>query len=188
MLIQTSLRLCTLRPWHSDDKEDLVKQANNRNVWRNLTHRFPHPYTDADAQNWLCIASEAGRSHHLAITHAGKAIGGVGAIAGEGIAQRTAQFGYWLGEAYWGKGIASAATSAFLAYLEALGTFIRLEAPVFAWNPVSMRVLEKLGFEREGLLRKSVSKDGELIDSVMYAYIIPPSLSKNASALRPETF
>ena len=188
MLIQTSLSLCTLRPWHSGDQEDLVNHANNRKVWRNLTDRFPHPYTNADAQNWLCIANEASRNHHLAIAYADKAIGGVGAIAGEGIARQTAQFGYWLGETYWGKGIASAATSSFLAYLEALGEFSRLEAPVFAWNPVSMRILEKLGFKREGVLRKSVSKDGELIDSVMYAYIISPSLSKTASELKPEKF
>ena len=51
-----------------------------------------------------------------------------------------------------------------------------------------MRILEKLGFKREGVLRKSVSKDGELIDSVMYAYIISPSLSKTASELKPEKF
>ena len=45
----------------------------------------------------------------------------------------------------------------------------RLEAPVFAWNPASMRVLEKSGFAKEGVLRQSVFKDGELIDSVLYA-------------------
>jgi len=43
---------------------------------------------------------------------------------------------------------------------------------VFEWNPASMHVLEKVGFQREGVLRKSVTKDGQLIDSVMYAYVI----------------
>lgn len=45
----------------------------------------------------------------------------------------------------------------------------RLQAPEFAWNPASVRVLEKVGFVREGVLRRSVTKDGALIDSVMYA-------------------
>ena len=47
----------------------------------------------------------------------------------------------------------------------------RLEAPVFEWNAASMRVLEKCGFTKEGVLRRSVFKDGEIIDSVMYARV-----------------
>lgn len=50
-------------------------------------------------------------------------------------------------------------------------SLVRLEAPVFAWNPASMRVLEKAGFEREGILRSSVFKDGQVIDQVLYALI-----------------
>ena len=49
---------------------------------------------------------------------------------------------------------------------------VRLQAPVFEWNPRSMRVLEKIGFKREAVLRKSVFKDGELIDSMLYVYIV----------------
>ena len=48
---------------------------------------------------------------------------------------------------------------------------MRLESPVFEWNPASMRVLEKCGFQREGVLRKSISKDGQIIDAVLYARI-----------------
>ena len=40
---------CVVRDWNPNDKGALVEIANNRNIWRNLTHRFPHPYTDADA-------------------------------------------------------------------------------------------------------------------------------------------
>jgi [ribosomal protein S5]-alanine N-acetyltransferase len=58
---------------------------------------------------------------------------------------------------------------------EALGRlgYLRLEAPVFAWNPASMRVLEKCGFMREGVMKKSVFKDGEVIDSVLHARVAP---------------
>ena len=172
MQLETSIPGCVLREWRVSDKTDLVVSANNRNVWRNLTETFPHPYAETDADSWLEIAANAGRSVHLAITLNGIAIGGIGAIAGQGIAAQTAQLGYWLGEPYWGKGVASAAGQAMVHHLKAQRSFARLEAPIFAWNPASMRVLEKLGFQREGTLRQSVTKDGQLIDSVMYVYLV----------------
>jgi RimJ/RimL family protein N-acetyltransferase len=171
VVLPTALPSCFLRPWAPADKPSLVRNANNRNVWRNLTASFPHPYTEADADRWLAFARDSGRDLHLAIEFGGAAIGGVGAIAGSGIACRTCQFGYWLGEDHWGQGIATAAAGAFARHIAQRGLFARLEAPVFQWNPASMRVLEKIGFAREGVLRKSVSKDGQLIDSMMYAYI-----------------
>ena len=48
---------------------------------------------------------------------------------------------------------------------------VRLEAPVFEWNPASMRVLEKCGFSREGVSRRSIFKDGQIIDAVVYAKV-----------------
>ena len=51
--------------------------------------------------------------------------------------------------------------------------YLRLEAPVFAWNPASMRVLEKCGYVREGIMRKSVFKDGEIADCMLYARVAP---------------
>ena len=171
MLLPTSLASCKLRPWALADKESLVRNANNCNVWRNLTESFPHPYTEADADEWFSIAQRPGRDLHLAIELAGSAVGGIGAIAGSGVAFQTCQFGYWLGQDHWGKGIATAAAVAFVRYVEEHRLFARLEAPVFQWNPASMRVLEKVGFVREGVLRKSATKDGQLIDTVMYAYL-----------------
>jgi RimJ/RimL family protein N-acetyltransferase len=49
--------------------------------------------------------------------------------------------------------------------------FVRLEAPVYEWNPASMRVLEKCGYVREAVLRKSVFKEGKLIDSMLYVKV-----------------
>jgi ribosomal-protein-alanine N-acetyltransferase len=170
MHVPTTFTGCILRSWRQSDKADLIRNANNRRVWRNLTDMFPHPYTEADADTWLLIANAEGRSIHLAIEFNGAVVGGIGSIAGEGIAVATADFGYWLGEPHWGQGIATAAASALVAHLMAERRFARLQAPVFAWNPASMRVLEKVGFVREGVLHNSVSKDGALIDSVMYAY------------------
>ena len=172
MKLATAIRECVLRPWVQADIPSLIANANSRAVWRNLADAFPHPYTEGDAEAWLGVASNPGRNVIFAIERDGLAIGGIGARAGAGIFARTAQFGYWLGEAHWGRGLATAAGRAFLDHLAADARFVRLEAPVFAWNPASMRVLEKLGFEREGILRQSVTKDGQLIDSVLYARLL----------------
>jgi len=81
MYIPTTLSGCSLRSWRHSDKADLILNANNRKVWRNLTDMFPHPYTEADADNWIGIANAEGRSIHLAIEFKGAAVGGIGAIA-----------------------------------------------------------------------------------------------------------
>ena len=171
MRLATSIQGCVVRPWVPADKPSLIANANNRNVWLNLADVFPHPYTETDADEWLRLAGVPDRSFKLAIEIDGVAVGGIGAQAGEGIFVRTAHFGYWLGEPFWGQGIATAAGRALLDHLEQDARFARLEAPVFEWNPASMRVLEKLGFERVAVQRKSVTKDGRLIDSVLFTHV-----------------
>jgi RimJ/RimL family protein N-acetyltransferase len=90
---------------------------------------------------------------------------------GSDVHRRSAEIGYFVGEPWWNRGIATEAVGACTRHgFEALD-LVRIHAAVFAWSTASMRVLEKCGYEREGVLRKSVSKDGEIIDSVLYARI-----------------
>ena len=96
---------------------------------------------------------------------------GIGVEPGEGIYARSGLFGYWLGEPNWGRGIMTAAARACADHVLASLEVVRLEAPVFEWNPASMRVLEKCGFVREGVLRRGAFKDGQLIDVVLYARV-----------------
>lgn len=160
--------LCQVREWRAEDRAALLRAANNRKVWRNLSHRFPHPYTDADADYWLHPQRRIELPCAWAIELDGAAIGGVGVDVGQGIFARTGNFGYWLGEPYWGRGLMTAAVCGTVAHIFATTELERLESPVFAWNPASMRVLEKCAFERESVQRRSIFKDGQLIDAVMY--------------------
>ena len=67
-----------LRPWLPGDEQSLVRHANNRKVWRNLRDAFPHPYTLADARQWIQIANPSPPITNFAIIVDGAAVGGIG--------------------------------------------------------------------------------------------------------------
>ena len=159
-----------LRPWREGDEQDLVRHANNRNVWINLRDAFPHPYRLEDAREWIqraVFASEP--SPNLAIEHAGEAIGNVGLVAMQDVARFTAEVGYWVGEAFWGRGFATEALRRFSQYAFDSFRFERLEAWVFDSNPASGRVLEKAGYRYEATLRRNAYKDGRFHDCHVYS-------------------
>ena len=123
--------LCNVREWRPSDKASLVQFANNRNVWRNLAHRFPHPYTEADADSWLSLVANMNPPTRWTLEVEGKAVGGIGVIVGEGIYAKSGHFGYWLAEPYWGRGIMTAAARATVEHVFSCFDLVRLEAPVF---------------------------------------------------------
>lgn len=162
--MEIKLSKSTLRPWQPGDEESLVRHSNNRNVWRNLRDAFPHPYTLADAKHWLQIANPSTPITNFAIVVEGAAVGGIGLVLKDDVFRRSAEIGYWLGEEFWGRGIVTEAVRAVTDYAFATFDLCRVYAGVFEWNPGSMRVLEKAGYEFECRMRKSVTKDGETID------------------------
>lgn len=158
------------RTWRSRDVEALCKHANNKAVWRGLLDRFPHPYTETDAERWIALNhATLTAPQNFAIDLDGEAIGGVGLDRRQDVFSGTAEIGYWVSEAYWGRGIATAAATFIADY--GFGSFPieRLQAGVFAGNQASMRVLEKAGFTFEGCLRRAVKKEGRSLDLMMYA-------------------
>ena len=162
---------CIVRDWSPGDREALVRAADNREVSRNMTHRFASPYTESDADQWFARLAEMPEPTHWAIELDGAAAGGIGVELGEGVFARSADLGYWLTEPFWGRGIMTEAVRAVVPYAMKRFGLCRLEAAVLARNPASMRVLEKCGFAREGVSRASVSKDGQLLDRVVFALV-----------------
>jgi RimJ/RimL family protein N-acetyltransferase len=160
-----------VRSWEWRDRESLVRHANNRKVWINLRDRFPHPYTQADARNWLDMVVGITPETNFAIVLDDEAVGGVGFTVQNDVGCRSAEIGYWLGEEFWGRGIATEALKAVTEYAFANYDLCRLYAHVFDWNPASARVLEKAGYQFEGRLKKSVTKNGQTIDQLMYAMV-----------------
>jgi RimJ/RimL family protein N-acetyltransferase len=167
---------CTLRPWRASDAASLIRHANDREVWRNLRDRFPHPYTPDDAAAWLTWVAQQAPCTHWAIEVQGEAAGGIGLTIGEDVHARVAEVGYWLGRAFWNRGVATEALIAVTEHAFAAHDLLRIEAHAFGWNAASMRVLEKAGYLREACLRRAVVKDGEVTDMVIYAVLRPEPL------------
>jgi RimJ/RimL family protein N-acetyltransferase len=167
--MQFSCPDCELRPFRPGDEPALARHANNRAVWLNLADEFPYPYTLEEAENWVKLNVGAPTQNNLAIVVAGQLVGGIGLKPLLGINRYTAEIGYWLGEAHWGRGLASQAVAALAHHALTEMGFRRLQARVFAHNPASMRVLEKNGFVREGILRLGACKNGQMVDEHLYA-------------------
>ena len=162
-----------LRPWVRGDAASLIRNADNPNVARHLRERFPHPYTRADADAFLghCVAS--GDVSNLAIVVDHSAVGGIGFIRGNDVERYSAEIGYWLGEPYWGKGIATEALQLLTDFLFAEAHLLRLFAVIVSDNAGSLRVIEKAGYQQEAVLRASCVKNGEVRDRLLYSRINP---------------
>ncbi len=167
--MELSTRVCTIRSWQWSDRDSLVKHANNRKIWINVRDRFPFPYGNDDADRWLAFARGARPETSYAIEVGGNAVGGIGFAMQEDVNRISAEIGYWLGEEFWGKGIMTAAVRAMTEYAFANFELCRLYASVFEWNHASCRVLERVGYVREGTMKRSAIKDGQTIDQFLYA-------------------
>jgi RimJ/RimL family protein N-acetyltransferase len=167
--MQLKLKRSTIRPWRLNDAESLTKHANNCRVWLALRDAFPHPYTADHANKFLQNATTAQPTTDFCIEVDGAAVGGIGIHLGRDVHRHTAEFGYWLAEELWGRGIVTEAVAAFSNFCLENLRLRRIYAEPFSNNPASARVLEKAGFIFEGRLKNHVIKDGQLLDSLLYA-------------------
>lgn len=161
-----------LRPFRASDAPRVRELAGAREVADN-TLTIPHPYPEGVAEAWIAgheTAFRLGEMAVFAITISGDTVvGAVGLKLEEdgGIAE----LGYWVGVPYWGNGYATEAATALLDYGFNSLVLGRIWARAFVRNPASSRVLEKIGMRREGVLRRSIRKDGELLDAEIFGML-----------------
>jgi len=161
----------TLRPPTKADIPALASIANNKKIFDNVRDLFPHPYTLKDAENFIEFIHSKKSREIFAIEFEGQLAGFGGVHLQEDVYRKTGEIGYWLGEDFWGKGIATETVKLLVKYGFEELELIRIFAGVFEHNLGSMRVLEKAGFEKEGILRKAVIKNGEILDEHRYAIL-----------------
>lgn len=166
--VEIQLTHSLLRPWRAADAESVALNADDREVWRNMRDRFPHPYTLRDAKAWLAFAATLPSGTNFAIDVGGVAVGGISFEPLADVFRVGAEIGYWLGRPYWGRGITTEAVRAVTEHVFRHFDFIRLQASVFSWNPASARVLEKAGYTLEATNRRAMVKEGEVGDRWLY--------------------
>lgn len=175
-----------MRSWRYGDEKNLHLHANNKAIWLNLRDRFPHPYTRDDAERWIQVVVDPVLETNFAIDVAGEAVGNIGLRIGEDIERYSAEVWYWLGEAYWGRGIVTAALSAITHYAFSEFSLTRLYAMPFTRNTASINVLEKVGYQQEGMLRWSAIKDGVILDKLIYSYLSSDWLTGKITSTQTE--
>jgi RimJ/RimL family protein N-acetyltransferase len=163
----------SLRPLRITDAIRLVELANNEKISRNLRDGFPHPYTLADAESFLGKFTNQYPVTFFGIDYLGEYVGNISLVPGQDIYRKSAEIGYFIGESYWNKGIISKAVNLITDYSFNHLDIIRIHTGVFEYNTASQKVLEKCGFIKEGIFRKSVFKLGQLWDEVRYAKLKP---------------
>src|SRR5256885_15539093 len=97
--------VCLLRTWRKSDAGPIARHANDREVWLNLRDLFPHPYNTAHAVAYIRSVTAQTPTRSFVIVVADEPVGGIALRLGEDIERYSAGIGYWIGSAYWGRGI-----------------------------------------------------------------------------------
>ena len=112
---------------------------------------------------------------NFAIAVNDKVAGGIGLLPGTDVNRVQAEIGYWLGEEYWGRGIATEAVRGLTRHGFDTLELNRLFATPFAGNAASCRVLEKAGYRYEGRMIGCAIKEGRILDQFLYAVMLAKS-------------
>ncbi len=160
--------LVHLRPWKPEDAGALAAICNSRKIWINVRDNFPHPYTITNAVSWIAFNKDKQPVDNFAIIYDFQLAGSIGIITKDDIYRKSIEIGYFIGEHFWGKGIATEAVGQLLQYISSHFDAIRIYAEVFDNNKASMRVLEKNGFHLESIRKKAVIKNNVVQDDYVW--------------------
>ena len=161
----------TLRLFTHADASVLSSLCNNSNIWENLRDYIPNPYTEADADGFITHCLTEHPSVTFAITYKGELAGCIGLVPQTDVYRLSAEIGYWVGEPFWNRGIATRAVQLITRYgFEQLG-LLRIYSGVFGFNTASQRVLTKAGYKLECVFEKSIIKNNCITDEYRYAKI-----------------
>ena len=161
-----------LRPLRTSDADDLYAVHSDPRVMRYWSHP---PWTRREQANeriaQLAQDRERSESYTWAIVLADDRLVGTVSLFALNRAQHRAEIGYALASREWSRGYATEA--AHLAIAHAFGTIglARLEADIDPRNEPSCRLVERIGFRREGLLRQRWHVAGEITDSAIYGLL-----------------
>lgn len=160
-----------LRSLTMADAAPMALLANNKKIWDNVRDYMPYPYSEQNGREFIDMVQKEDRPMTFGISYKGRLAGVIGLVPQEDIYRKTAEVGYWLGEPFWGKGIATQAVKMITKYGFEQMDFIRIYAGIFEYNIGSMRVLEKNGYIKEAIFEKALIKNDQIWAEHRYAIL-----------------
>jgi RimJ/RimL family protein N-acetyltransferase len=154
------------------DLEGIIFHDNSTSEIAENTINFPYPYEEKHAHFWLKMAEEgfAKKDAYIFVIREKENLKLIGAIGLHlDFANRKAEIGYWLGKSFWNKGYVSEALQKIVEFGFEELHLNKIYASHFPHNPASGKVLQKNGFEFEGILKQEVLKNGQFLDLHRYA-------------------
>lgn len=133
-----------LRPYRLGDRDGMIEMLGDFAVSSRLA-MVPHPYGPSDADRFLAakLAPDAEADHFgLAIECEGRFCGGISLRS----LSRLPMLGYWLGQAWWGRGLMTEAVGAVLEHAFGPLGFQRIGSGVFEGNEASLAIQRRFGF------------------------------------------
>lgn len=161
-----------LKEWDWPDLEQLMLICNsaNRDYLRN---RLPNPYTEKDAKWWIEMVRENDGKTGIfrAVLVDGSIVGNISVEQKDDVFYQDSEIGYMLMTSWWSKGIMTEAVKQICRFAFETLDIMRISGVVYSPNMASRKVLERNGFQLEGVLRKAVYKDGNVYDKCLYGLL-----------------
>nr|WP_283162856.1 GNAT family N-acetyltransferase [Elizabethkingia miricola] len=161
-----------LSPLKESDIPLITEYLQEKIISDNTSH-IPYPYSESDARTWIKMSDDAltaKTGYTFAIREKeGKIIGAIG-LHDRG--DDKAELGYWIAVPFWNKGYATEAASAILNFGIKELKFHKIYATHFIHNPASGKIMEKIGMQKEAVLKDHIKKEGQYLDIQMYSLIV----------------
>lgn len=161
----------SLRELMDFDLEKLAIFADNEKVSINLRDGFPKPYTIDSARNFKKMVDSQNPKTFFAIEYQNNYAGNISLSLGTDVYRKSAEIGYFIGEPFWNKGIATKAVNLMTKWGFSQLDIVRIYTGVFEYNQASQRVLEKCGFVKEAIFSQAICKNDKIYNEIRYAKI-----------------
>lgn len=157
-----------LKNYQIEVAEQFAEYRNNPVIFDNGYDKVPNPFTLKDAEAFITLQLNQKSTHRKLIYWQGQFVGEIGIDVKKDVFRLSAEMGYFIGEPFWGKGIATQGIKLMTDYVFNHFNIVRIEAGVFEFNTPSMRVLEKNGFHLESIKKNAAFKNGKIIDDYLW--------------------
>lgn len=156
------------REYDLEYAERFALLRNNPNVLNNGYDKTPNPFTKKDAVDFINLQLEKKPAQRFLIFYDNELAGEIGITIQDDVHRLCAEIGYFIAEPFWGKGLATQAIKKMTQYTFSTFEVIRIIAGVFDFNKASMKALEKNGYYLESIRKRSIIKNGQIIDDYIW--------------------